>query len=318
MTRDFRYDLESASPYVLSYRGAYEPTESVDDEGIVISKYEGERVYHPANACWYLFPQLHSYEVDGDPARFESVLATTRFLLDGAQIHHLHETVEDAENEDAKNGNEAEIESLWFPYHFRHDPGELNNGVPWYSGMAQGMMLSHLVRMYEVTGGSEWMENAHLVFNSFRHYRDGRARNQNPWFVSFIDDGERRYTYFEEYPSRDPGQLSHVVNGNVYAMWGVFDYLRLTGDNYAERILDRALASLLEAFGDYRAAGHSSMYGLTPWSYLTWGNPENYHDGVATQLRRTAKITGDDQFAAQADTLEADKIEAEERSGGGE
>jgi hypothetical protein len=311
VTKSFDYDLDAVSPYVAAYREAYDLSHPLDDAGIVITTYQDERVYHTVDACWYLFPQLHSYEVDGDTARLDSVLATTRYLLDGAETHRLHESVEDAED-----GEQPELESLWFPYHFEHAPGDLDNGVPWYSGMAQGMMLSHLVRLHEVTGETEWLETAHLVFNSFRHYRNGRAANESPWFVSYVDDGDRRFTTFEEYPSRDPGQLSHVVNGNLYAAWGVFDYLRTTGDRYARTILDRALASLLESFSDYRAIGSGSMYGLTPWSYLTWGNPGSYHDGVTTQLRRTGTITGDERFGRQADALEADAEAAQARADG--
>lgn len=301
VTKSFDYDFNQPSPFVLSYNGPYEPEKPVDDDGIVITKYHGERVYHPVDACWYLFPQLHSFEIDQDPERFDSILKTTIHLLDGAETHRIAET-----NEDAQEGNLPDQESLWFPYNFEHSPGGLENGLPWYSGMAQGMMLSHLIRMYEVTQDPQWLDQAHLVFNSFRHYRNGRSPNSNPWFVSFIDRGDRRFTTFEEYPSNNPGQISHIVNGNIYSIWGVFDYLRLTEDRYARKILDRSLATLLEGFDDYQASGRPSMYGQTPWSYLTWGNPDNYHRGVTTQLRRTAIITGDETFESQASTLEAD------------
>lgn len=232
------------------------------------------------------------------PRRLDSVLATTRYLLHGAERHSLPESVDD---------EEPGAESLWFPYHFEHSPG--GNGVPWYSGMAQGMMLSHMVRMHEVTGEGTWLETAHLIFNSFRHYRDQEAENSAPWFVSFHDEGDRRFTTFEEYPSSDPGQTSHVVNGNIYAIWGVYDYLRATEDRYARTLLSRALATLQESFDSYRVAGQPSLYGMTPWSYTTWSNPDGYHRGVTTQLRRTAALSQSATFEEQADILEAD-IEA--------
>ncbi|GAA1712309.1 hypothetical protein GCM10009793_07770 [Brachybacterium phenoliresistens] len=298
MTRSFDFDLEIGSPYVMGYRGAYEPNRPVDDDGIVITDNKGQRVYHPVDSCWYLFPELHSYEVDGDPARLHAVLATTEYLLAGAEEHQIPSQATDAP--------ESAPTSLWFPYHFAHAPGGLENHVPWYSGMAQGMMLSHLVRLHEVTGEDEWLDDADLVFNSFRHYRDGSQAASSPWFVSFIDRDDARYTAFEEYPSNNPGQLSSVVNGNIYAMWGVYDYLRATGDRYARRLLSRALASLAGSFPYYRAAGSTSLYGLTPWSHLTWKNPASYHRGVITQLRRTAAFSRDPQFLQQADLLALD------------
>lgn len=298
VTHDYDYDLDFGSPFVTGYDRAYEPTKPVDTDGIVITEYHGERVYHPVDACWYLFPQLHSYELDGDDERMTSVRATTQYLLEGAETHQIP----------ADDGPKStkEHESLWFPYHFEHSPGGLDNGVPWYSGMAQGMMLSHFVRMHEVTKEQEWADIAHLVFNSFRHYRDGRTVNDNPWFVSFIDDGSRRFTTFEEYPSRDPNQISHVVNGNLYAMWGIFDYLRMTEERYARKLLSRGLASLQERFNTYRTPAHSSLYGMTPWSYLTWSNPENYHRGVVSMLHRTADMARAPVFSDQAETLRID------------
>jgi hypothetical protein len=296
--RRFELDLTMASPYVVDYAGTYEPKAELDGDGIPITQYEGERVYHPVDAGWYLFPQLFSYELDGDAERLDSVLATTEYLLEGAEPHHIDPGLDG----DGLPGDR----SLWFPYHFAHTPGGLKNGVPWYSGMAQGMMLSHLLRVYEVTGKDEWLDHAHLVFNSFRHYRDGAGRNGKPWFVSFDNDGEDRFTTFEEYPSDDPHQLSHVVNGNIYAMWGVFDYLRVTEDGYARTLLCRALASLLERFDRYRVPGKPSNYGMTAWARSTWGSPENYHRGVITQLRRTAKFSGERTFAEHAALLEQD------------
>lgn len=298
VTQDFDFDLDLTSPYVSGYSGPYSPTKPVDDDGIVITLYKGERVYHPVDACWYLFPQLHSYEMDSSSDRLDSVLATTDHLLEGAETHRIP-----SEPDDDPQSAEA---SLWFPYHFEHTPGDLANGVPWYSGMAQGMMLSHLVRLFEVTGNEEWRLLADQVYNSFRHYRDGAAANSMPWFVSYSDDGHRRFTYFEEYPSTDPAQLSHVVNGNVYAMWGVYDYLRISEDRHARTILSRALATLLESFAEYRASGNPSLYGTTPWSHLTWGNPENYHRGVVSMLRRTAALAQEPTFTVQADILQKD------------
>ncbi|GAA1303040.1 D-glucuronyl C5-epimerase family protein [Brachybacterium tyrofermentans] len=294
--RDLEFNLDLASPYVITYEGTYPPKKDIDSDGIVITEYAGSRVYHPVDACWYLFPQLHSYEADGDKARLESVLNTTQHLLDGAEEHELPREV----------GESKTDVSTWFPYHFEHRPGGLENGPPWYSGMAQGMMLSHLVRLYEVTGEQEWLDHAHLVFNSFRHYRNGDEANEGPWFVSFVDRDDRRFTTFEEYPSRNPDQLSSVVNGNVYAMWGVYDYLRVTEDRYAGKILGRAISSLIESFEDYRAPGNPSLYGLSPWSHVVWFNPESYHNGVVSILRRTADFCGDEQLRAQADLLAED------------
>ena len=96
---------------------------------------------------------------------------------------------------------------------------------PWYSALAQGQGISLLVRAHRETGQSAYLEAAQRAFLSFLNHVDEGG-------VVYVD--ENGFTWFEEYIVFPP---THILNGFIWATWGVYDYFLATGDPRAQRFV---------------------------------------------------------------------------------
>lgn len=92
-----------------------------------------------------------------------------------------------------------------------------------------------------------------------------------------------------------------VLNGHVFSLIGVYDYLWLTGDRRAAVVLDAAATTIADHGPEYRVPGSSSLYSLT----LPVAKPA-YHRTHVWQLRRLGAWTGDPRFLDLADQFEQD------------
>jgi heparosan-N-sulfate-glucuronate 5-epimerase len=177
---------------------------------------------------------------------------------------------------------------VWF-HHFDWPYRQLLK-APWYSGLAQGNGLSLLVRVAQATGDSTFADTAHRAFQSFR-------RTVSEGGVLVEDD--RGHIWIEEYLVEPP---SHVLNGFIWALWGVYDYARWTGNLEAENLWKACLRTLEACLGDFDT-GWWSLYespaGATPMLASRY-----YHTLHITQLRILHRLSGTAAFAARADRFE--------------
>jgi hypothetical protein len=172
-------------------------------------------------------------------------------------------------------------------WHHRFDwPYRETLRAPWYSALAQGQGISLLVRASQETGEARYLEAARKAFQAF-----GRQVAQGG--VSYRD--EAGGVWFEEYIVRPP---SHILNGFLWASWGVYDYALLTKDEEAARLFaeaTRTLAANLERYD----TGYWSLYELSPTRPAMLASPF-YHRLHIVQLRVMADLTGLDVFRETA------------------
>ena len=162
--------------------------------------------------------------------------------------------------------------------------------APWYSGLAQGQGISLLVRAHAETGDAKYSKAAAQVFGSF--FADTESGG-----VAFRD--EAGDLWFEEYIVSPP---THILNGFIWAAWGVYDYFLATGDGEARNLFGRAVETLRKNLDRYDL-GFWSRYELSGTRLPMIASPF-YHRLHVTQLRIMHKITGDDVFARYADRWE--------------
>ena len=110
---------------------------------------------------------------------------------------------------------------------------------PWLSALAQGSALSVLVRAYQLTHEDIFLAIAHRAVRTFEHdILDGGVS------TAVGVDG----VYFEEvavYPA------AHTFSGFIFTLFGLYDYVSLTGDAQIETLISRSLVTmhgLLEEF----------------------------------------------------------------------
>jgi heparosan-N-sulfate-glucuronate 5-epimerase len=163
--------------------------------------------------------------------------------------------------------------------------------APWYSALAQGQGISVLVRAYKESGDSRYLDAAQRALASFfEPVTEGG--------VTFTD--EQGDVWFEEYLVSPP---THILNGFIWAAWGVYDYFLATRDSSAQELFARAVQTLTRNLDRYDL-GFWSLYEQSGTRLPMVASPF-YHQLHVVQLRVMHRLTGEDKFARVADRWES-------------
>jgi len=170
-----------------------------------------------------------------------------------------------------------------FPHTFRLKP-------PWLSAMAQGQGASLLVRLYLETGDKRFAEAGlrALVPLTIESSRGGVAAQL---------DGR---TFPEEYPTSPP---SFVLNGGIFALWGLYDAAIGLGDSAAEKAFDEGVEVLAENIHRWDT-GYWSRYDLYPHTVVNVASSV-YHLLHTNQLRVLHRLRPTAALSEAADRFEA-------------
>jgi len=182
---------------------------------------------------------------------------------------------------------EQNSHGLWvWNHHFDWEYRETLR-APWYSGLAQGQGVSLLLRAHAQTGGGKYRQAAERAFVSLT-----KAIAQGG--VLFEDD--EKNLWIEEYLVHPP---THILNGFIWALWGVFDFYAASADASAKQIFDRCVQTLLHNLARFDT-GYWSLYEQSGTQLKMLASPF-YHRLHIVQLRVMARLTGERRFAEVGD-----------------
>ncbi len=164
---------------------------------------------------------------------------------------------------------------------------------PWLSAMAQGEAASLLARLAEETSEARYAEAAVLAL------RPMSVPVESGGVLGELDG----LPFLEEYPT---SPQSHVLNGAVFALWGIRDVALSTRDAAIETLHSEALAALAATCARFDT-GRWSRYDVFP------DPPQNvassfYHHLHISQLKALHSIYGLTEFgdlAARFETYES-------------
>jgi heparosan-N-sulfate-glucuronate 5-epimerase len=158
--------------------------------------------------------------------------------------------------------------------------------APGYSALAQGQGISLLVRAHHETDRGTYLDAAQRAFEAFLKPMDQGG-------VVYEDsDGN---TWFEEYIVSPP---THILNGFIWASWGIYDYFLDTGEPDAQQLFEKAVRTLVANLGRYDA-GFWSLYELSGTRLKTVASTF-YHSLHIIQLKILNLLTGEDIFRQYA------------------
>lgn len=178
--------------------------------------------------------------------------------------------------------------SVW-NHHFDWEYREILK-APWYSGLAQGHGVSLLLRAHALTESEKYVIAAQRAFVPLtRLINDGGV---------LFEDADKNL-WIEEYLVRPP---THILNGFIWALWGVFDYWLVSGDSTARHIFDRSVTTLLRNLDRYDT-GYWSLYEQSGAQLKMLASPF-YHRLHIVQLRVMGKLTGEAKFEEVAQRWE--------------
>jgi hypothetical protein len=238
-----------------------------DSVGIPLLDYHGAvgLQYNPIAIAQYGLGNYNLFRRDGDSLRRRAFLRVADWL-----VLNL----------------EANRDGLWVWNH--HFDWEYRTPLkaPWYSALAQGQGVSLLTRAHVETGQRRYLDAAQRAFESFLHVTDRGG-------VTYVDaDG---YTWFEETIVEPP---THILNGFLWASWGVYDYWLLTSDGDARRLWSEALRTLKARLPSFDAR-FWSLYEQSGTRMKMLASPF-YHHLHIVQLQVTYRLTGEEVFREYA------------------
>jgi hypothetical protein len=256
------------------YAGVY------DEQGVPMLNYRGTLgvQYNPIAIAQYGLGNYNLYRKTDDSRRREKFLTAANWL-----VSH-------------QERNPAGL-SVWnhhFDWEYR-TPLK----APWYSGLAQGQGISLLVRAHQATGDDRYLSAAKESFNTFLAAPDKGG-------VTYVD--EAGDIWFEEYVIFPP---THILNGFIWASWGVFDFYLATASAEAKDLFTRAVQTLAGNLSRYDA-GFWSLYEQSGTRMKMLASPF-YHSLHIVQLKILHKLTGHEIFSRFAQKWDAYRLDRQNR-----
>jgi len=253
-----------------NYAGVY------DSAGIPQLDYRGKigRQYNPIAIAQYGLGNYNLFRRSGSADRRNNFLRAADWL-----VLHL-----------AQNPQGLAVWNHYFDWEYRD-----TLRAPWYSALAQGQGISVLVRAHLLArkepGDSHYLDAAQRALASlFKPVTEGG--------VTFTD--EQGDVWFEEYLVSPP---THILNGFIWATWGVYDYFLATRDHSAQELFARAVRTLVRNLDRYDL-GFWSLYEQSGTRLPMVASPF-YHQLHIVQLRVLHRLTGEDKFRRVAERWES-------------
>jgi heparosan-N-sulfate-glucuronate 5-epimerase len=250
--------------YYMLFREKADYPGYYDTHGLPLLDYGGGigLQYNPIAIAQWGLGNYNQFCETCDPVRAENTLRAADWLCD-----HLEEN----------------SQGLWvWQHHFDWDYRDQLK-APWYSGLAQGQGVSLLLRAHAHAGDNRYLQTADRAFVALtRPIAEGG--------VLFED--EEKNLWIEEYLVSPP---THILNGFMWALWGVFDFWRARADPSARQIFERGVNTLVRNLSRFDT-GYWSLYEHSGTRLKMLASPF-YHQLHIVQLQVMEKLTGIGQFA---------------------
>lgn len=167
--------------------------------------------------------------------------------------------------------------------------------APWISALTQSQGISVLLRKYQLSNDQRYLDVATKALQYLR----------KPLEEGGLSKKMSKGVFYEEYPNiKKP---SHVLNGHIWALFGLWDFYRVTGDEVAKKMFDDGVLALRTEL---------SKYDFNCWSVYSQDNSLDWVTGayqqfIIEQLRVVSSITSDTFFDNQANKWEKCLVEDE-------
>lgn len=254
---------EILGPYYIDMRPAIvHYTENIwggifDDNGVPLIKIDGNYEYSPVNICQYGFILHARWYEKNDKKTLENLLACIQQL----------------EKIKVENNQYA----IWYnPF----DDKKYAIKAPWPSAMAQGEVISLYLRVYQITQDESLLATAKKAYKFMN--------------IPVEEGGVKRIDthgnlWYEEYPSVPP---SYVLNGFIYALFGLYDLYRITKNDLIKNDIDACLETLRNNLKKFDA-GYWSYYDLRKKELVRYYYQKNVH---VPQMKVLYSLTNDKVF----------------------
>jgi heparosan-N-sulfate-glucuronate 5-epimerase len=258
-------------PYYMSFREKADYAGAYDAAGIPMLDYRGAigLQYNPIAIAQWGLANFNLFCETSDATRLQKTLKSADWLTANLE----------------QNQHGCWVWNHHFDWEYRD-----TLKAPWYSGLAQGQGVSLLLRAHAQTGNVDYEQAAERAFVVL-------TRPISQGGVLFEDDEQN--LWIEEYLVDPP---THILNGFIWALWGVFDFWLARADSAPRQIFDRGVATLVHNLPRFDT-GYWSLYEQSGTRLKMLASPF-YHRLHVVQLRVMANLTGDCRFTDFANRWE--------------
>lgn len=279
---------DELGPYYQTFEDKAKYTGPKDDNGVILFDYFFDigRQYNPLAVAQYGLGNWNLYLKTKDKKYLEIAKIQADWLVKNLEA----------------NNNGLMVWKHKFRWHYKQ---WLEAG--WYSAHSQGTGISLLARLYKETGNKRYFEAAQKAFVALNtEIKNGGTR--------FID--ENGNSWLEEYLVNPP---THILNGFLWALWGVYDYWLLARYAQEQEVLSETEGLPLEkqALGLWNAcvltlknnlhkydAGYWSLYDLSKQFLKMLASPF-YHSLHIVQLKVMHILTDEEIFKQYSEKFDA-------------
>lgn len=248
-------------PYYFDWEGAEDFSEyDFDDRGLPLVDYGSiiGQQYNPVTISQFGLFNFNAYLITNHQKYEEIVLTCARWLVE----------------------NYCELKTGAAVWYYNFDLDFYSTKAPWISAMSQGEAISLLLRAYYLTQDVRFIDTADRASIAFAW-----SINQNGVCSQFGDGS----TSLEEFPSNPP---SHVLNGAIFALFGLYDYFKCFDNQQLQQIFQNAVTGLAANLTLYDT-GYWTRYDLFPVHRLA---SRAYHETHIRLLLALSQLTGDNSF----------------------
>jgi heparosan-N-sulfate-glucuronate 5-epimerase len=266
-----RAQAASLGEYYMLFREKSDYAGHHDPKGIPMLDYHGiiGLHYNPIAIAQWGLANYNRFCETGDNSRSEKMVKAADWL---------------------RANLEQNPRGLWvWNHHFDWDYRDTLK-APWYSGLGQGQGISLLLRAHAHARTDKYLNAAERAFAPLTRFVSAGG-------VLFEDHAKN--LWIEEYLVDPP---THILNGFLWALWGVFDYWLATADRSAKNIFECGVATLIRNLAAYDT-GYWSLYEQSGTRMKMLASPF-YHRLHVVQLRVMARLTGNQLFSEVADRWE--------------
>lgn len=249
------FDPDNPLPYYLNQSHRANYSGPFDSKGVPLYNYKGDFMYFPIFICTYALGHSDLYSLSKQEKNLDVFMNMIDWLM--------------------TNQNEN---GVWLTNSIVKKFGLFN---PWPSAMTQGLAISCLTKAYLYFKDDKYIDAAMKALLSFEltAEKGGVASYEGDW------------VFYDEYPS---AKTNHVLNGFIFALWGLRDLINFDSSGKAKLLYDDGMQTLIEWLPKYDIK-YWSLYHISNKGFK---NPASlpYHRLHIQQLKAMFEITGYETF----------------------
>jgi heparosan-N-sulfate-glucuronate 5-epimerase len=225
---NYDINIKSLGSYYMSFDKKAEYKSHLDENGVPMLDYQGVIgiKYNPIAIAQWGLGNYNIYKTKNSNNHYKKFIKCADWLT--------------------KNLESNEYGFKVWMHHFNWEYRDTLKS-PWYSGLAQGQGISVLVRAYKETKKDKYKSAAN---DAIRVFFEPTTKGG----VNYIDS--EGYSWIEEYIVHPP---THILNGFIWALWGVYDYHLSFKDKESKHLYNSYLKTLIKKIKTYDT-GYWSLY----------------------------------------------------------